>query len=330
MRRTDSHAVAWIAAALPACSSLPLLGGGRYADRTPEQLLAEAGADLARFEESAKAGRPEPGLARAALDKLDHVRDKRGGGPDRETLEFRRVQALHALERRWDAYLAAKEFAAKYPTSTRRPEIERVLYEIGLAYDRDAGGIPLLGWFPRRGSAVPVFETLVEHFPRGDAADEALRRIGAYYFDEGKWIEARTAYERLLKGYGGSEWADLAEFRIGICHLREARGPSLDLGAMRRAREALEGYLKNRPEGARRADAQTALAEVLERMAEREWRTGAFYRRTGNAFGARHHWREAATGYPGTGAAAKALAALRALGEEGAATRPAAAERGPG
>ncbi|MGH7150339.1 MAG: outer membrane protein assembly factor BamD, partial [Planctomycetota bacterium] len=293
-------AAAWCTAVLPACSSIPFFGGGRYADRTPEQLLAEAGVDLAKVEEGKAAGAPDRDLAREALRKLEHLRDKRGGGPDKETLEFRRVQALHALERRWDAYTAAKAFAETYPTSTRRSDLERILYEIGLAYDRDTGGIPLFGWFPRRGSAVPVFETLVEHFPRGDHADEALRRIGGYYFDEEEWIEARTAYERLLKGYAGSEWADLADFRVGICNLREAGAPSHDLGAMRRAREKLEGYLKNRPEGGKRAEAQAALAQVLEMLAEREWRTGEFYRRIGNEFGARHHWREAVSGFPGT------------------------------
>lgn len=319
--------LAWAAVLLPACSSIPFFGGGRYADRTPDQLLAEAGVDLAKFEEGAKAGTPDRDLAREALRKLEHLRDKKGGGPDKETLEFRRVQALHALDRRWDAYLAAKAFAEAYPTSTRRPDLERILHEIGLAYDRDTEGIPLLGWFPRRGSAVPILETLVEHFPRGDAADDALRRIGAYYFDEGDWIEARTAYERLLKGYAGSEWADLAEFRAGICNLREAGAPSHDLGAMRRSREKLEGYLKNRPEGGKRAEAQAALAQVLEMLAEREWRTGEFYRRIGNTFGARHHWGETVSGYPGTAAAARAATALRALGP--AETRPAPAS-GPG
>ncbi|MCI0585723.1 MAG: outer membrane protein assembly factor BamD [Planctomycetes bacterium] len=320
---------AWVAAGgtalLAACSSIPFFGGGRYADRTPEQLLAEAGVDLAKVEEGAAAGNPEPGLAREALRKLEYLRDKRGGGPDKETLEFRRVQALHALGRRWDAYTAAKAFAEAYPTSTRRPDLERILHEIGLAYDRDTEGIWLLGWFPRRGSAVPVFETLVEHFPRGDYADDALRRIGGYHFDEEEWIEARTAYERLLKGYSGSEWADLADFRVGICNLEEAGAPSHDLGAMRRAREKLEGYLKSRPEGGKRAEAQAALAQVLEMLAEREWRTGEFYRRIGNSFGARHHWGETVSGFPGTAAAGKAAAALRALGP--AETLPAPASR---
>jgi len=318
----NGRASALLFAALPACALLPF-GRSRYAQQTPEQLLAEAGGDLARYEESVRAGKPEPRLAGEALAKLDHLRDKRGGGSDRETLEFRRAQALHALGRPWDAYLASKAFAEKYPTSARRSEIARILHEIGLAYDRDPSALPVLGWFPKRRSAVPVFETLVENFPKGDEADEALRRIGALRFEEEEWIEARTAYERLLKGYPGSEWADLAEFRIGICHLKEAHSPSLDLREMRKAREALEGYLKNRPEGSRRREAEASLAQVLEMLAEREWRTGDFYRRIGNAFGARNHWKSAVSGYPGTKGADKAAAALRSMEAEAPTTRPA-------
>jgi outer membrane assembly lipoprotein YfiO len=151
-----------------------------------------------------------------------------------------------------------------------------------------------------------VLNFLVDNFALGPYADEALRRVAQYKFLSGDYPGAIAAYERILRTYPGSTWRDLAEYRIGIAHLRSVQRADLDRSELLRAHEALASYLESRLEGTRLEEARAALAECEERLAESEYRIAEFYRTIDQPFGARLHYENAITGYPGTEYAAKA------------------------
>jgi len=302
---------------LPACAVWPFARARPPADATEEELLASAREDLRRFEESVRAGEPDRDLARSARRTVEALLDRGGDLSKKETAEFLHAATIEACGSPWKAYRRLVQFLDRYRFSSHLGEVERLLFEIGEGYAHRDDSFLGIGWFPARGKAIPVLRTLTENFPNGDTAPDALRILGGLEYDRERWAEARTAYEQILKNHPTSEWADLAEYRRALTHLREAHRYDLDRRALLRAREGIERYLRSRPEGMRREEATRVLAEVRTMLALRELEVGRFYETIAKWAGARRSYELVIAEYPETPAAAQAQSALRGLPEGG-------------
>lgn len=281
--------VAVLAALLCAsCVSYP------YSKKNADELFADAGIDV------------ENNNGADAIRKLDYLKDKFPDFADKEGVEFRYIEARKALGKYWKAFTDLREFLQKYRVTTRHAKSEELLYEIGTTLLQDMSSFLGTGIARTADDGVIVLEYLREQFPSSRYGDEALRRLAQYRFEKRDYQAAIRDYELILKAYPGSQWRDLAEYRIAIAHLRGLKRPDLDQSELVKAKDALVNYLATRPEGVRLEEAKSALRETEEKLAESEYRIGEFYRVVEQPFGASIHYKNALLQYPGTAFAAKA------------------------
>ncbi len=249
-----------LAVVVTACSSPPLLPEG--ADRYE---TARTFHERGRHEEA--------GMLLAPLLDDDAV-----AMTDRAEAAFLSGEAALADGEHLVAYRHYRYVLENAPWSPHAAAIEDRLFELGQIFFHDPRHG---GFFGNRTRGVEVFETYQAFFRRSDRADDALRLVGDYFFDDEEWEEAAFTYERLVEEYAESEWVERSLWRAGAARLRLNRGPEYDRDELLRAKERLDLLLSQHP---RSADAPTARAElsaVRERLARSELVVADFYRRRG-------------------------------------------------
>ena len=278
--RSPILAAAAIAACLAACRTYP------YAQKTPDELFADAGVDIG------------DGNGAAALNKLEYLKTK-FANYNKEGVEFRTADAERVSGKLWRAFTDFKQFEEHYRvTSYYYKNLQDSVYAIGTQLIQSRYSFLGLGIFRDADDGVLVLQFFVEKFSASSRADEALRQIAEYKYEIGDYQGAIEAYEKILNGYKFSVWRDQAEYRIAIARLRGVRRADLDQNDLFKARQELQVYLATRAEGARREEARIALRECEEKLAESEYLIGEFYRIIGQHFGALLHYELAITNYP--------------------------------
>lgn len=265
-----------------------------YEKKTADELYADAGVDLQNNDGD------------AATYKLDYIKDKHPEFPDKEGVDFRYAEAKKAKGKYWKAFVDLREFREKYPVSSRHAKSEELLFDIGTLLLQSTSSFLGTGLAKDADDGVIVLEYLVDNFQNSRLGDEALRRMAQYKYETRDYPGAINDYQRILKSYLGSQWRDLAEFRIALSHLRGVRRPDLDQSELLKAKEALQNYLSTRPEGSRLEEAAAALREANEWLAESEYKIGEYYRVVEEPYAASVHYKNTIINYPGTGFAAKA------------------------
>jgi outer membrane protein assembly factor BamD (BamD/ComL family) len=151
-------------------------------------------------------------------------------------------------------------------------------------------------------------------FPSSPRADDAVAAIAAYRFERGEYEESVPHWDRVVTDYPDSEWVDLAAFRRAECWERDARGSAYDPTPLLRAARDYRRYLASRPDGERRAEAETRARAVDEQIAEGELLRADLYLLRRQDRGARIHLANVVLAYPQTAAAAQARALLEERG----------------
>lgn len=285
----------WLATA---CSSVTVVPG-------PEAELA-----LGRAEAALLANNPDD--AENALDPLaDEACPRRLR--DRRDVALARVHLGRGDL--WDAYLVLERFPDDHPHSDLRPQVGEMVWDIGSKLAASDGGF-LFFWSDRRAGRTAL-EHLVSRHPDSPHGGEALRILGDMAFADADYVRAQERYRDLMLNYPDSEWFKHAQYRFAMSVVATLEGPDYDLDRMEHATRELRDFLARRPENVEAgAEAEAALARVLEWRADRHLRIAAFYRRVGNEAGYRHHVQVAAgpefANTPFAAAAQEALAAIRA------------------
>lgn len=269
-----------------------------YEKKSPDELYADAGVDIEKNE-------PD-----AATAKLDYLKNKHPDFPDREGVAFRYAQIKKLYGKYWKAFVAFREFLDQYPVSGHRREAGELIYDTGVKLTQSTSSFLGLGIARDSDDGVLVLEYFVDNFQNSSLASEALRRVAQYKFETGDFQGAIRGYQRILRSYLGSQWRDLAEFRIAISHLRGVRRADQDQSELLKARESLSNYISLHPEGARLDEAAAALREADEMLAESEYKIGDYYVVIEQPFAASMHYKQAIVNYPGTEFAARAESRL--------------------
>ena len=285
----------WLAAACSTVTTVPGPDAERALTRAETALLAK-----------------DPDTAEDALDPLaDEACPRR--------LRDRRDVALARMHLGrgdlWDAYLVLERFPDEYPHSDLRPQVGEMVWGIGDQLAVSDGGF-LFFWSDRRAGRTAL-EHLVSRHPDSPHGGDALRILGDMAFADADYVRAQERYRDLMLNYPDSEWFTHAQYRFAMSVVASLEGPDYDLDRMEHATRELRDFLARKPENAQAvAEAESALARVLEWRADRHLRIAAFYRRVGNDPGYRHHVQVAAgpefASTPFAAAAQEALAAIRA------------------
>lgn len=165
-------------------------------------------------------------------------------------------------------------------------------------------------------NAVTGFERLTLQLPPRDT----LLPRSHYYLAQahrrrGEDLLAAQSFVRLVESFPGDTLADDALFEAAAAYHRMWRKPALDPQYGELAGETYRTFLAAYPESPLAPEAQRGLARVREWMAEKDYGTGAYYQRRRAYDSAIIYYRDVVSAYPETQAARRALFGLHDIYE---------------
>jgi outer membrane protein assembly factor BamD (BamD/ComL family) len=155
--------------------------------------------------------------------------------------------------------------------------------------DRINGRRPLLD---TGGYAMRVLEHVRQNDPQGPLADDATLQMADYHFAIGDYDAAAGYYDELLTGHPKSPYVQRAQLASIDSKMKGYLGPDYDGTGLEQARETVKQTMATFPE--RQASVDNALYHTIDlisdQQAERAYRVGQYYRRTGHVISAEYYF----------------------------------------
>jgi outer membrane protein assembly factor BamD len=129
----------------------------------------------------------------------------------------------------------------------------------------------------RWGDAADAFQQFLLTYPNHARGQEARFRLGEAYQGRREWITAATEFNRLATEFPAGAWADDARYQTCVSYSRLAPRPQLDQEYTRVAVEHCRSLLAYYADSEYAPAARELVAELLERLAEKEYLTGEHY-----------------------------------------------------
>lgn len=144
------------------------------------------------------------------------------------------------------------------------------------------------------------FQKLLWEFPGSEYVDEAQFYLAECYFHMEDYPSAIDGYTRLLNNYSQSPFSADAQFKIGLCYYEQVLPSALDQDYTRKAIRELRTFLEDYPDNENVPEAQKLLLECRTRLAKKEYDTGHLYYKLGEYGSAIIYYEELIENYPDT------------------------------
>ncbi|MEO6212431.1 MAG: outer membrane protein assembly factor BamD [Vicinamibacterales bacterium] len=133
-------------------------------------------------------------------------------------------------------------------------------------------------WFVAR----EYFRQLVDSYPQSPYRADAKLGIADTYLGE-RTIESQvlaiSEYREFLSFYPTHDRADYAQFKLGMAHVQQMKGPERDQTETKEAIAELTTFMQRYPKSALAPDGRQQLREAKDRLSMSEYRVGVFYYR---------------------------------------------------
>ena len=127
------------------------------------------------------------------------------------------------------------------------------------------------------------FRQLMDSYPQSPYRADAKLGIADSFLGEGSaesQVLAINEYREFLSYYPTHDRAHYAQFKLGMAHYYEMRGPARDQAETKEAIRELTTYVERYPDKPLFAEAKQRLREAKDRLSEAEYRVGEFYLRS--------------------------------------------------
>jgi outer membrane assembly lipoprotein YfiO len=158
--------------------------------------------------------------------------------------------------------------------------------------------------------AIEALERFRTEHPGSDRIDDAIFLLGRAHQGAGEHLLAREEFGRLLRDFPQSEHREDAHFEQAVSWLSEAHAAALDPEPTEEALASFRSYLRIYPDGAHRAEAETAVARCLDRLAVKAYLNGRTYLQLKQGKAARIYFEKALEISPEFSRAGEALLGL--------------------
>ncbi|MGH7461402.1 MAG: outer membrane protein assembly factor BamD [Longimicrobiales bacterium] len=125
--------------------------------------------------------------------------------------------------------------------------------------------------------ATEIFERFTLQFPTHPRVQEARFRLGEAFYGRKEFISSATEFNRLASDFPAGPWADDARFRVCESYARMSPKPVLDQLYTRAAYDHCISVEQQYPNSEFVARANELASQMLNRLAEKEFRRGDFY-----------------------------------------------------
>jgi outer membrane protein assembly factor BamD len=156
------------------------------------------------------------------------------------------------------------------PPGTLRPD--------QFLFDRGTEEINEKNWLTAR----EFFKQVNETYTQSPLRPDAKLAIGDTYLGEGTaeaYVMAINEFQEFLSFYPTHPRADYAQYKLGMAHYRQMRGPQRDQTETRSAIREFEAFLTRYPNSSLVPDVQAKLRESRDRIASWNFEVGVHYYR---------------------------------------------------
>jgi outer membrane protein assembly factor BamD len=129
--------------------------------------------------------------------------------------------------------------------------------------------------------AEAAFQRFLLQYPNHARVAEGRYRIGETYLGRKEYVTAAIEFNRLASEVPNGQWADDARFQVCQAYYRLSPKPALDQEYTRSAIDHCNNLLTYFPESDYVARARSIVAELTNKLAEKEYSTGDTYFRRG-------------------------------------------------
>ncbi len=133
-------------------------------------------------------------------------------------------------------------------------------------------------WFAAR----EYFRQLVDSYPQSPYRADAKLGIADTYLGEHSaesQLLAINEYREFLSFYPTHERADYAQYKLGMAHFQQMKGPERDQTETRDAINELTTFMQRYPKSSLAPEGAKHLREAKDRLSMSEYRVGVFYYR---------------------------------------------------
>jgi outer membrane protein assembly factor BamD len=247
--------------------------------------------------------------------------------PEAATATFRMGVCYEELGNADKAFNAYREVLDKYPSFPHPQEVLRRQFAISKAYyEGKRRPLPFvkLGLFKARGAAIDYFNKIVETAPYSDLAPDAKLLAAELQERKKNFDEAIKSCEFVVEHYPRSEAAETALFKIGSCHYQKALRARHDERSISLASTNFRSYVEKYPNGKYAKEAREKLMSLDDKRAKGVFEVGRFYEKKKKFPSALLYYTEVVQRHPLSAWAVKAEERIKSLKERGLAKEEAA------
>jgi outer membrane protein assembly factor BamD len=148
--------------------------------------------------------------------------------------------------------------------------------------------------------AAEAYKRLLDASPLHDLADDALLGLADAHRALGDYALAEAEYADLLIDYPRSPLVPEAEYKIGLSYYEQSLPAALDQSMTRQAIDQFEYFLSAYPESEFAPGARERIAELTDRLADKDYQNAMLYVTLEKPHAARIYLEAVARDYPDT------------------------------
>jgi outer membrane protein assembly factor BamD len=133
-------------------------------------------------------------------------------------------------------------------------------------------------WF----DTIQHFEVIRLQFPGSAVADSARYFTGMCRFHREEYLLASYEFSQIIVGGRAAGLSSDAQYMYAACYYELSPKPALDQSYTIKAIDALQTFIELYPSHPRVKEADERIAELRDRLAEKEYKTGILYRKMDN------------------------------------------------
>ena len=124
-----------------------------------------------------------------------------------------------------------------------------------------------------------LFKAFLTRYSGHERSDYAQFMLGESYFNMEEYALAAVEYRVLVTNYGYSEYVDEGYFKEALCNYKQSPKPQLDQTKAYESLSQFEQFARVFPSSPMVPEAQKHIAEIREKLAQKEMENADFYYR---------------------------------------------------